>query len=277
MEPQPEPDQATLTTATEHGGNGASAEGVPAAEERATAPPPPSYVIPKATHPHPVPAGAPLDHPTPSFNRELSWLDFNSRVPAQALDEPTPLAERVPCPATAPHDPPTRYFNRELSWLDFNWRVLAQALDERTPLLERVRFLAIAANNLDEFIRKRVGGLKRQHAAGVRALSPDGRTPKEQLDLVVAAARPMQLRLCETWEHVLRPRLEAVGVVVRDYASLTEAQREALDAHFRSAIFPILTPLAVDPGHPFPFLSNLSLSLAVMLRHPARGPSTSRG
>jgi len=226
MEPPPDPQQETpvpaADTPTEVGGNGLSrGDGAPA--EAA-----PAHAIPKATDPHPVPEGAPLDHP--------------------AL-----------------------YFNRELSWLDFNWRVFAQALDERTPLLERVRFLAITANNLDEFIRKRVGGLKRQHAAGVRVLSPDGRTPKEQLDLVVAAARPMQLRLCETWEHVLRPRLEAVGVVVRDYASLTEAQREALDAHFRSAIFPILTPLAVDPGHPFPFLSNLSLSLAVMLRHPARG------
>src|SRR5690606_18821614 len=144
----------------------------------ASAAPAPTYRIPKATDPHPVPPGVPLDHPT-------------------------------------------LYFNRELSWLDFNWRVLAQALDERTPLLERVRFLAIAANNLDEFIRKRVGGLKRQHAAGVRALSPDGRTPKEQLDLVVASARPMQLRLCTTWEDELRPRLEAVGVVVRDYGSLS--------------------------------------------------------
>ncbi|MDX1418702.1 MAG: polyphosphate kinase 1 [Rubricoccaceae bacterium] len=174
-------------------------------------------------------------------------------------------------PEGAPLDHPTLYFNRELSWLDFNWRVYAQALDERTPLLERVRFLAITANNLDEFYRKRIGGLKRQHAAGVRVLSPDGRTPREQLDLVLDGSRPMQLRLVETWEEVLRPQLAAAGVVIRDYETLSGAQREALDEHFLSSIFPILTPLAVDPGHPFPFISNLSLSLAVMLRHPTRG------
>jgi polyphosphate kinase len=206
-------------------GDGAVVEAVAASIARVPAP----CAIPRATNPHPVPLGAPLDHP--------------------AL-----------------------YFNRELSWLDFNWRVFAQALDERTPLLERVRFVAITANNLDEFYRKRVGGLKRQHAAGVRVLSPDGRTPREQVELVLDAARPMQHRLCALWEEGLRPRLaEAAGVVIRDYAALTPAQRGALDAHFRTAIFPILTPLAVDPGHPFPFISNLSLSLAVMLRHPARG------
>ena len=186
-------------------------------------------LIPKATDPQPVPEGAGLDHPN-------------------------------------------LYFNRELSWLDFNWRVFAQAMDERTPLLERVRFVAITANNLDEFYRKRVGGLKRQHAAGVRVLSPDGRTPRDQLDLVLDAARPMQAMLSQTWEETLRPRLaEEGGVVIRDYESLNPEQRSALNAHFRHNIFPILTPLAVDPGHPFPFISNLSLSLAVMLRHPARG------
>ncbi|HYE96617.1 MAG TPA: polyphosphate kinase 1 [Rubricoccaceae bacterium] len=174
-------------------------------------------------------------------------------------------------PPEAPLDHPTLYFNRELSWLDFNWRVFAQALDERTPLLERVRFLAITANNLDEFYRKRVGGLDRQQAAGVQALSPDGRTPGEQLALVRVAAQEMQRALSRLWGNTLRPRLEEAGVVIRSYKSLDEQERTALDAHFRFHIFPILTPLAVDPGHPFPFISTLSLSLAVLLKHPTRG------
>ena len=175
-------------------------------------------------------------------------------------------------PEGAPLDDPSLYFNRELSWLDFNWRVFAQALDERTPLLERVRFIAITANNLDEFYQKRIGGLKRQAAAGVRAISPDGRTPSEQLQLVVAAARPMQIAYSEAWENELRPLVaEKVGIVIRDYASLSDEQRAEMDAYFLEHISPILTPLAVDPGHPFPFISNQSLSLAFMLRHPTRG------
>jgi polyphosphate kinase len=177
----------------------------------------------------------------------------------------------APVPPGAPLDHPSLYFNRELSWLDFNWRVYAQALDQRLPLLERVRFLAITANNLDEFYRKRVGGLKRQLGAGVRVLSPDGRTPREQLDLAIDAARRMQRALSATWESDLKPAIAEAGVAVRAYRSLAAEERAALDAHFRSAIFPILTPLAVDSGHPFPFISNLSLSLAVTLRHPLRG------
>ncbi|MEM6286510.1 MAG: polyphosphate kinase 1 [Bacteroidota bacterium] len=173
--------------------------------------------------------------------------------------------------ANPPLDDPRLYFNRELSWIDFNWRVFFQALDERTPLLERVRFVAITANNLDEFYRKRIGGLKRQLGAGVRALSPDGRTPREQLDLVIENALKLQRRVSEVWEHTLRPALAEEGVVVRAYESLGEDDQETLDHLFRETIFPILTPLAVDSGHPFPFISNLSLSLAFTLRHPSRG------
>jgi polyphosphate kinase len=194
-------------------------------------------------------------------------------VPAQPeWDFAVPRAvDPQPVPAGVDLADPVLYFNRELSWLDFNARVLAQALDRRTPMLEQVRFLAITANNLDEFFRKRVGGLKRQEAAGVVSLSPDGRTPAEQLDLVRRTVIPMYETITEVWEHGLRPKLEAAGIVVRDYDDLDGAQQAALDAYFHTHIFPILTPLAVDPGHPFPFISNLSLSLAVMLRHPARG------
>ncbi|WP_456425528.1 polyphosphate kinase 1 [Rhodocaloribacter sp.] len=176
-----------------------------------------------------------------------------------------------PVPKRAGLDDPRLYFNRELSWLDFNWRVLHQALDTRTPLLERVRFLAITASNLDEFFRKRVGGLKRQVAAGVHKLSPDGRTPAEQLALISLAVRPMYKTLTETWEQTLKPLLrEKAHIHIRDYETLNRRQKERLHEYFMANFFPVLTPLAVDPGHPFPFISNLSLSLAVTLRHPKR-------
>jgi polyphosphate kinase len=164
------------------------------------------------------------------------------------------------------------YLNQELSWLDFNWRVLHLALDERTPLLERVRFVAITASNLDEFVQKRVGGLKRQEAAGVRILSPDGRTPTEQLVLVQDAVRIMHETMTATWETCLKPLLRAeAGTAVCNYDELGAEQQEGLRRYFQREIYPILTPLTVDPGHPFPFISNLSLSLAILLRHPLQG------
>src|SRR5690606_28615346 len=168
---------------------------------------------------------------------------------------PTATSPRA-VPRNAPLDHPTLYFNRELSWLDFNWRVLYQAMDRRMPLLERVRFLAIASSNLDEFFRKRIGGLKRQKLAGVRALSPDGRTPQEQLALCCAAVRPLFRTLTQLWTEDLKPHLESdAGIVIHDYDDLSKARQRKLDAYFQEKIFPILTPLAVDPGHPFPFIS----------------------
>ena len=175
-----------------------------------------------------------------------------------------------PVPKNAPLDHPALYFNHELGWLDFNWRVLVQARDERLPLLERVRFLAIASRNLDEFYQKRVGGLKRQSAAGVTRLSYDGRTPDEQLRLVLDAALEMQEVMSTTWLSELRPLLKENGIVISDYAELDGKQRESVDRYFFEQIYPVLTPLAVDPGHPFPFISNLSLSLAVGMRRPDR-------
>ena len=177
-----------------------------------------------------------------------------------------------PVPEGATLKDPTLYFNKELSWIDFNWRVLHLAMDERIPLLERVKFVAITASNLDEFTQKRVGGLKRQEAAGVRELSVDGRTPSEQLLLLREATKLMHKTMTATWEKVLRPALhEQAGVEICDYDALTPAQQEFLHEHFQNEIYPILTPLTVDPGHPFPFISNLSLSLAVILEHPKQG------
>lgn len=174
-------------------------------------------------------------------------------------------------PPDAPLDHPHLYFNRELSTLDFNWRVLSQALDERTPLLERVFFTAITAQNLDEFFRKRVGGLKRQAAAGITTPSPDGRRANEQIDLIHKAVGSLYERLTAFWTDTLVPRLGAdADIHILEYGDLTSDQQAHADAHFREHIFPVLTPLAVGPGHPFPFLSNLSLSLAVTLQDPER-------
>jgi polyphosphate kinase len=158
------------------------------------------------------------------------------------------------------------FINRELSWLDFNSRVLELAEDEVPPLLERVKFLAIFASNLDEFFMKRVGGLQRQRAAGVTKLSLDGLSPREQLDRVHARIRPLLERATACWFEQLHPALKKAGIAIRRYGDLTPEQKEAADAYFAKHVFPVLTPLAVDTGHPFPFISNLSKSLGVALR-----------
>ncbi len=208
--------------------------------------------------------------PPPDAPPAASDADSSSSPAPPGASFP-PSVEQREVPDHAPLDHPHLYFNRELSTLDFNWRVLHQALDDRVPLLERVFFTAITASNLDEFFRKRVGGLKRQAAAGVTTPSPDGRTPEEQLHLIHEAVVPLYDRLTSFWSDTLVPRLrEDAGVHILDYETLSPSQREAVDTHFQENIFPVLTPLAVDPGHPFPFLSNLSLSLAVTLHNPKR-------
>ncbi len=174
-------------------------------------------------------------------------------------------------PKGAGLDHPSLYFNLELGWLDFNWRVLYQAMDPRNPLLERLRFVAITAGNLDEFIQKRVGGLKRQEAAGVYDLSPDGRTPDTQIELVREQAAKMQYKISEVWNRQLKKAIEKeASIKISYYGDLSQEQKRKLDDYFMDHIYPTLTPLAVDPGHPFPFISNLSLSLAVKLRKPKR-------
>ena len=178
-------------------------------------------------------------------------------------------AQAVPEDAAVDH--PSLYLNRELGWLDFNWRVLFQAMDKRNPLLERVRFIAITASNLDEFIQKRVGGLKRQEAAGIFGLSPDGRTPDTQVAMVQQQAQRMQRHISRVWNQQLQPLLQReASVKIALYQDLDNKQKARLDAYFLDHIYPTLTPLAVDPGHPFPFISNLSLSLAVKLRRSGR-------
>ena len=161
--------------------------------------------------------------------------------------------------------------NRELSWLEFNARVLAEAQDSRVPLLERLKFLSIFATNLDEFYMVRVAGLRRQVAANVQHALDDGMTPREQLDRIDFRVRDLmeQARAC-LHDDVL-PQLATRGVRLVPIGELTAEERRALDAFFDAQVYPVLTPLAVDPGHPFPYISNLSLSLAVELRDPERG------
>ncbi|MEH2452694.1 polyphosphate kinase 1 [Nostoc sp.] len=163
---------------------------------------------------------------------------------------------------------PQYYLNRELSWLEFNGRVLHEACDDRTPLLERLKFLAIFNSNLDEFFMVRVAALKQQVEAKVSLLTPDGRTPQQQLDDIRSTLIPHVKKQHQHFEQVLRPLLVNQGIHILDYIDLNQKQRTHLNSYFEEQVFPVLTPLAVDPSHPFPFISNLSLNLAVVVKNP---------
>ena len=162
------------------------------------------------------------------------------------------------------------FLNREISWLEFNRRVLHEARDERTPLLERLRFLSIFSSNLDEFFMKRVGGLKRQVTFGIRNLSLDGLTAGKQLKYIEKKVIPLQKEQADIFKDLVRPALKDEGILMLKWKDLSLEEKEEAKNYFRSHVFPVLTPLAVDPGHPFPFISNLSTSLAITLRHPER-------
>ena len=162
---------------------------------------------------------------------------------------------------------PQYYFNRELSWLEFNYRVLHEALDSRTPLLERLKFTAIFSSNLDEFLMIRVSTLKEQVEAGVAKLTPDGRTPQQQLEELEQRLRPMVAKQHQNFEQELRPQLATLGVKLLNYTDLKEEQSLYCQSYFKKQVFPILTPLGVDPGHPFPRISNLSFNVAVVVKN----------
>lgn len=170
-------------------------------------------------------------------------------------------------PAMVAANDPARFLDRDLEWLEFNSRVLQVARDPRTPLLERVRFLAIYSNNLDEFFMKRVGGLRRQIDAGLSPV-PDTTTPQQQLDMVRRRVGTLGTEQARTLREDVLPALGAHDIRLFSWGDLDEARRNEAEAWFRRAVFPILTPLAVDPGHRFPFISNMSVSLGVMLRRP---------
>jgi polyphosphate kinase len=176
--------------------------------------------------------------------------------------EPIPETKEIPVDL----NDPKLYINRELSLLEFQRRVLEEALDTNNPLLERVKFLAIVASNLDEFFMVRVSGLKKQLFAGIFDLPPDGLTPAEQLAAIRKFALQLMVQSRECLLKDLLPALDKAGIHILDYKDLDERQKTNIKAYFDEVIFPVLTPLAFDPGHPFPHISNLSLNLAVLIR-----------
>ncbi|QEM68395.1 polyphosphate kinase 1 [Geobacter sp. FeAm09] len=168
------------------------------------------------------------------------------------------------------------YLNRELTWLEFNQRVLHEAEDSRPPLLERLKFIAIVSSNLDEFFMKRIGGLKQQIGAGMRELTLDGRTPRQQVQECHLVVRSLEARKDQLFRQI-RSLLEEKGIAIESYGELTAKEKKALREHYYTNIFPLLTPQSIDPAHPFPFISNLSLNLLVTLRYPrAREVSLAR-
>jgi len=190
--------------------------------------------------------------------------DQQRRKPRSALLEPLE-APRPPLPSDLPED---RFINRETSWLDFNARVLALAEDVSTPLLERAKFLAIFASNLDEFYMVRVAGLMRREATALTVRSADGLTPRAQLDLISGRTAHITDRAARCFTDEVVPSLEHAGISIRFWHQLTTDQQQRLHEYFHDQIFPVLTPLAVDPAHPFPYISGLSLNLAVTVRDP---------
>jgi polyphosphate kinase len=189
----------------------------------------------------------------------LLQMDPTDSVPGGDLDQ---YEERV---ADLPDD---RFSNRELSWLAFNSRVLALAEDAGQPLLERVRFLAIFASNLDEFYMVRVAGLKRRADMGLQVQSADGRSPRNVLAVLAERIRELVRRHAECFDSVVCPQLDREGIHIRQWADLDADEQRRLTALFETKVFPVLTPLAVDPSHPFPYISGLSLNLAVLVRDP---------
>jgi polyphosphate kinase len=203
--------------------------------------------------------------------------DGTDAVPGDSASERdeeqrTPAA---PPAATAPAVdnalPEDRYLNRELSWLDFNARVLALAADTSLPLLERAKFLAIFSSNLDEFYMVRVAGLKRRDEMGLSVRSADGLSPREQLRRISERTQQIANRCAHVFLDSVRPALADEGIVIVTWNQLDDAERERLSAYFHEQVFPVLTPLAVDPSHPFPFVSGLSLNLAITVKAPDDG------
>ena len=191
---------------------------------------------------------------------------------APRVEKPAPSIKvaKPPPPKSAGKlrlDSPKLYLNRELTWLNFNFRVLHEARDKRTPLLERLKFLSIASSNLDEFFMKRIGGLKQQIGAGVKNLTVDGRSPSQQLAQCAEVIKDMQLLKREVYLNLVK-ELKKQGIVILSYDQASQEDRAFVREYYLNNIFPLVTPLAMDPAHPFPFISNLSLNLLVTLSYP---------
>ena len=207
--------------------------------------------------------------------RQVRRRGSDPKAPAARVP-PTARTRAKARPPPPPLDDPSLYINRELSWIRFNERVLEEALDESHPLLERVKFLAIWANNLDEFFMVRVSGLLRQVVAGAATLPADGLSPAQQLTAIRKELLPAIARHAACWSQQIRPALAAAGVEVLEYRDLSAAEKRKARSYFRESMFPILTPLAFDPAHPFPHISNLSLNLAVILEDERHGERFAR-
>jgi polyphosphate kinase len=191
-------------------------------------------------------------------DQDLSTTEAKRRSAAAASDASVP-------PVSKDLKSPELYINRELSLLDFQHRVFEEAQDPENPLLERVKFLAILSSNLDEFFMVRVAGLQKQMASGSQDVGIDGRTAGEQLEIIRPEVRRLVQKIQDLLRHTIRPALEKAGIVILDYAALAPEERSAMDAYFLEYVFPVLTPLASDPGRPFPHISSRSLNLAVVV------------
>ena len=205
---------------------------------------------------------------TESVVHDVETVESKPRTRRERHDEQITVGEgAAPSPPAIDPDAPEWYLNRELTWLAFNQRVLHEAQDPRNPLLERVKFLAIVGSNLNEFFMKRIGGLKQQIGARVRELTVDGRSPEQQVSECLAVVRDIveQQRLLASELHRL---LKEQGIVLRSHQRLTEEQRQQMREYYLQNIFPLVTPQTMDPAHPFPFISNLSLNLLVTVRYP---------
>jgi polyphosphate kinase len=227
----------------------------------AAAPAPPPEATPNGTKTARSRAAKPGPAPAPTEARTANATTVSS-VAAVPVSPPA----RTPAPTS--ELPDDRYLNRELSWLDFNARVLALAEDPSQPLLERAKFLAIFASNLDEFYMVRVAGLKRRDETGLAVRSADGLSPREQLARIAARSQAIAEAHARVFLEHVRPELAAQGIRILRWTDLDDAQRLRLSNYFSAQVFPVLTPLAVDPAHPFPYISGLSLNLAVTVRDP---------
>ncbi|MDQ2706627.1 MAG: RNA degradosome polyphosphate kinase [Actinomycetota bacterium] len=215
----------------------------------------------KQSSPDPVP------QPTPIPASELVGSPEQAGTP-EVVAPPAPVTTAPTAGETSADLPDGRYLNRELSWLDFNARVLALAEDVSQPLLERAKFLAIFASNLDEFFMVRVAGLKRRDETGLAVRSADGLTPREQLARISERSQALADRHARVFRDSVLPALSEHGIRIVRWSDLTDEQRAHVSGYFYEQVFPVLTPLAVDPAHPFPYISNLSLNLAVTVRDP---------
>jgi polyphosphate kinase len=202
----------------------------------------------------------------------LSLIDADTPPEEARNGQKTPTEE---APALPLNDP-SLYLNRELSWLAFNERVFGEALDRSYPLLERVKFLAIVHSNLDEWYMVRVSGFQEQVAAGMTDVTPDGMTSAQQLTVIRARVGPLLADAARFFQDELLPELRQAGIQIVDHGDLSRAQQKTLRSNFQQEMFPVLTPLALGPGHPFPHISNLSLNLAVVVRDPQMGERFAR-